>query len=197
MTGLLEYLKGVRYLTTNKKKGIEMKKKSRVLIWLLVSIFLFSVKGTQAQNEDDPIGRPYRGVQAYSNGGNFNTKNFQCTEYVMRFYRIIFHVEIQGRGWGNASGFFSGGAKDENFSAYPNGSIVPPQPDQILCYGGGRNGYGHVAIITEVNIGAGYIKIIDQNRHRSNPYLEIPISVSNDRYYISNQGLGSSYYVQG
>ncbi len=173
-------------------------KKNKVLMGMLIgiSIFLVFIMDIQAQNEGDIIG-VYKGVQAHSNGGNFNTKNFQCTEYVMRFYRIIFHVEIQGRGWGNASGFFSGGAKDENFSAYPNGSIVPPQPDQILCYGGGRNGYGHVAIITKVDIQRRKIEIIDQNRHRSNPYLEIPISVSNDRYYISNQGLGSSYYVQG
>ena len=141
----------------------------------------------------------YKGVEVYSNGLNTGTgngnPNYQCVAFVIRFYKKVYNVQIKGHGWGNASDFFTN--HDGRFIGYRNNGTVPPGVDQILCYGGGKNGYGHVAIITKVDIQRRKIEIIDQNRHRSNPYLEIPISVSNDRYYISNKGLGSSYYVQG
>mgnify|MGYP005625083805 CR=1 FL=1 len=175
-----------------------MKKKELVLL-VLITVCIFSFN-TYAQNAGDPIGYPYNGIQAYSNGLNTGTgygnDSLQCTSYITRFYQRFLGLKNPdpgNYGWGNAGEFFVK-CQEAGFSGFKQNGKIPPLPNEILCYGG--SGYGHVAVITKVDIVGNTIEIIDQNRNRSKPYDRLSISNNNGRYTISNN-LGNNYYIQG
>lgn len=113
----------------------------------------------------------YSGVTVFSNGPNPNDPShyepygpygyqYECVEFVNRFYRQA--LDHQGytcgsgnmRGCGNGKDYF-GNAKALNLQPFANGGAEPPRVNDILAMGGGRpdkNGqtYGHVAIIRDV-----------------------------------------------
>jgi len=114
----------------------------------------------------------YKGVPARSNGmypysscrGNsIYGLQYQCVEYVRRFYHRIMKIETRdgfaGKLWdGNAKDYFKT-ADSKGLNAFKNGGVIAPRPDDIIVFKGGP--YGHVAIITSVS--DGHIEIIQQN----------------------------------
>lgn len=125
----------------------------------------------------------YNGVEvgAYSNGninyvGPYGTYGyqFQCVEYVNRFYvQALGHKNM--RGSGNANQYY-GKASSLSLVAYRNGvSTTAPQMGDIICSNSGT--YGHVAIVRQVL--PDKIYVIHQN------WVNTPGPASNN-YYNQN-----------
>ena len=113
----------------------------------------------------------YRGVPSYSNSGCGSSYcsgcdatccglRWQCVEYVERFYKVALGF-CSMRGSGNAKAIYgnTSHACSKKLYRYANGGTVPPQPDDIIAWGGGT--YGHVAIVRAVH--SDRIVIIHQN----------------------------------
>ncbi|AAM32174.1 VWA domain-containing protein [Methanosarcina mazei] len=129
----------------------------------------------------DPIGS-YKNVTAYSNKGN---GKYQCVEYVKRFYKEAMNVEPDWDGTGNAITYYTN-AEAKGLVSYSNNGSVAPKPDDIIIFSPTDNGYGHVAIITEV--GDKYIKIIEQNWNQENAFASLSLEKNGSKYYISPRG---------
>ncbi len=114
----------------------------------------------------------YKGVPARSNGtypygscqGNsVYGLQYQCVEYVRRFYHRVKGIETRdgmtGKLWaGDAKNYFKT-AEAKGLNAFKNGGSTAPLPDDIIVFKGGP--YGHVAIITSV--ANDHIEVIEQN----------------------------------
>jgi hypothetical protein len=157
-------------------------------VFLFVVIFVIANQKIWTQDcepEGTPIGY-YGGATAHSNGGNFNTAH-QCVFFVQDFFKARFDYNLYF-GVDFASQFFDEGP-NHGFIACPNGGAIAPAPDMILCYNGGLEGAGHVAIITEVTTNS--VTIIDENRSCTNAFATL---TRNGNNLISNM---SNYTIQG
>jgi surface antigen len=130
---------------------------------MIMAVMFVGIIGTSSAATPPPywgnkIGSfTYNGVEvgAYSNGANklysgpYGTYGyqFQCVEYVNRFYvQALGHKNM--RGGGNAKNYYST-ASSKELVAYRNGvSKTPPQMGDIICSNSGT--YGHVAIVRQV-----------------------------------------------
>ena len=152
----------------------------------------------------------YNGVEvgAYSNGninyvGPYGTYGyqFQCVEYVNRFYvQALKHKNM--RGGGNANNYYST-ASSKGLVAYKNGGTVSPKMGDIICSNGGS--YGHVAIVRQVT--SNCIYVIQQNwanipgpasnnfYNQDANYYRLGMTVSGGKYTVS--GFSSTYPVAG
>ncbi len=155
----------------------------------------------------DTVVGSFNGVTAYSNGsveydsGKRNDKNrpdsgikWQCVEFVRRYYSDVYGMNI-GAGE-NASGIYSKAASWK-LASFPNGGTVSPQVGDIICFGGGSSGNGHVAIITGVS--STQITVIQQNVTESSrdAAFPCPMSVVGGKYTVYGTTIGSSYNCQG
>lgn len=157
---------------------------------IMIVIANQAILAQDCKPDGTPIGS-YKGVVAHSSGkkgGGSLTTDHQCVSYVKEFYKQTYGFTFYFGGV-NASDFFKEGP-NHGFTAYINGDLVAPQPDDILCYSGGPNGYGHVAIIMEVSSNS--VKIIDENRSCESAYD----TLTRNGNYLSNN-LGGSYQIQG
>lgn len=99
-------------------------------------------------------------------GYNIGLK-FQCVEFVKRYYYQHYKHKMPNP-FGNAVDFFNKSLKDGDWNAdrgliqYSNPGISQPQVgDLIILDATSLNGYGHVAIISDVDVNS--IEIIQQN----------------------------------
>ena len=113
-----------------------------------------------------------QGVNVYSNGAvggscwsiylnNGAFAKYQCVELINRL--------VTTKGWsgvisGNASAIF-GNASDTNFDKHTNGTGYVPVPGDIVVWGGGYRGYGHIAAVTAV--ANGWVDTVEQNNTAS------------------------------
>ncbi|MDY6835748.1 MAG: CHAP domain-containing protein [Chloroflexota bacterium] len=118
----------------------------------------------------DSLGASYRGIKAFSNGGDTGTVKgaYQSTEYVKRFYRDAMQMDTDE--WPDIAGDYYDSSIDLGLLPCPNSCSIAPLPDDIICIQGPD--YSHVAIVVEV--GRTYVNIIDQNRDRNSNYLTLP-----------------------
>lgn len=128
-------------------------------------------------------------MNVYSNGSDGNMIGvYQCVELVNRL--------ITTRGWspsiwGNANEFY-GNASTTYFNKYGDGSGYQPVPGDIVVWGGGEGGYGHVAVVDAND--DGMLTVAEQNASPSG-YDAYPISSSG---YIAPTGSGAyRHYVEG
>ncbi len=140
----------------------------------------------QSGCDGQQIAPPYKGVVAFSNGpepysscGPYGTYGweFQCVEYARRFYAVALGVNTsKANGWGGHAKDYFGSAAQKGLLSFSNGvSTTPPQPDDILVFGGSStNQYGHVAVVTGVQ--AGNVSVIEQNWSSSTGTASLPIS---------------------
>ena len=150
----------------------------------------------------------FNGVPAYSNGSpdfvsdQYNTDagintgmKWQCVEYVNRYYYIIYSMNIRIPGQ-NANDYFAN-ATTRGLVQYSNGGSNTPQVGDILCFGGGSSGLGHVAIVREV--GSTFVKVIQQNvtEDSRDADFSYDLSISGGSYTVSAANLGASYFCQG
>jgi hypothetical protein len=127
-----------------------------------------------------------QGVDVYSNGSDGNPNGvYQCVELVNRL--------ITTRGWspaihGNANELY-GNASGNYFAKYNNGSGYSPVPGDIVVWGGGEGGWGHVAVVDANS--DGLLTVVEQNASPTGW----------DTYQISTSGdiapTAYGYYVEG
>lgn len=149
----------------------------------------------------------YKGVTAYSNGLDHGTDGtpygpygyqYQCVEYVNRFYVVALghsgYTCGSGnmRGCGHATTYYAN-AEALNLDAFPNGASTPPRADDILVFAG--NTYGHVAIIRQVSPDG--VRIIQQNWYNNGDDNDkfVAMTVTNGTYAVAN--LSDGYHVRG
>lgn len=88
---------------------------------------------------------------------------FQCVEFVNRFYATkLKHKNMTQSG--HADSYFWN-ARDKGLESYLNGGPEPPQKYDILVFDGGpQDGqYGHVGIISKVELAKGEVEMFQQN----------------------------------
>jgi surface antigen len=159
--------------------------------------------GAGAVGESTTYGAPIGevcGVVAYQNGpvvdyssglGPWGLK-YQCTEYSFRFISKAYGLAesydpaTQGR-YGDARFWFdqSNNSVINSLERYPNGSTTPPAPGDILVWNYGT--YGHVAVIKEVDLDAGWVVVVEQNNFQGNSF--VPIERKPDGRHVGSQSL--------
>lgn len=158
----------------------------------------------------------YRGVAALSNGNDrdndcggrgFYGLQYQCVEYIRRFYAVALGV-IEAKAdlptdvgdkspWRlDAKDFFNAtNAAKLGLDRFVNGeSAQPPEPDDILVFGPSvpdHNPYGHVAIVK--SLASASVDVIEQNFSKTG-IKTLPLTRSNGVYTIPDRG---SYPILG
>lgn len=173
------------------------------LVCSLIISFALAAMSAYAQNscgEQLSAASIYKSVPALSNGPYMGTGDscgvygtdglqYQCVEYVRRFYREAKGIDTTTQNWrGDAKAYFST-AQNRGLVSYQNNGQVSPLPDDILVFVGGD--YGHVAIITEVT--QDKVFFIEQNASNSG-VRSLPLTRPMGGYSISTWG---SYNVVG
>ncbi|AUI88791.1 CHAP domain-containing protein [Vibrio azureus] len=140
----------------------------------------------------------FNDVSVYYNGGvnhvlernltddgyNLGLK-YQCVEFVKRYYYKYLNHKMPDT-YGHAKDFFNLDLADgdlnkqRNLIQYENGSLSSPKVSDILVYKSTiTNPYGHVAIVSKVDLSEGYIEVIQQNPG--------PFSQSRERYLLESK----------
>ena len=148
----------------------------------------------------------FNGVAAYSNGRVDSVSNvynsatgintgmeWQCVEYVNRYYYIIYGLDIRIVGQ-NANQYYDN-ASSRKLVSYVNAGKTTPQVGDILCFSGGSA--GHVAIIR--NVGTTTVTVIQQNvrENSDDTNYTYPLSISSGTFTIDGSRLGTGYACQG
>lgn len=151
----------------------------------------------------------YEGVVGYSNGGDhhfsaegnfvgriFTGIKWQCVEYARRWLilrRNLTFSQVDGAAdiW-----YLNSFKTIQNSSKFTiikraNGSEQPPTQNSVLIWKRSRaNPFGHVAIVTEVNVDKRYIRVAEQNLDTNywpgNYSREIPL-IYNQGWYIHDE----------
>lgn len=145
----------------------------------------------------------YQGVPALSNGTDQTTENdcvgenvvgpygdqYQCVEYVRRFYSLAMNVDTTSWQFYNADQYYKA-ATTLGLIALPNGGSNPPAANDIVVFEGGPA--GHAAVATAVSPTA--VNIIEQN-WSYNGTASLVLTSSNSSYVVSRAG--SKYVVLG
>ncbi|HUI07183.1 MAG TPA: Ig-like domain-containing protein [Verrucomicrobiae bacterium] len=168
----------------------------------------------------------FNGVANYSNGsGTYDSGihnyigsvdvglEWQCVEYVQRYYYTQYGLNLRGLSGGLNAWQFFGSASIMQLAAYANGSTTAPQVGDILCFNETGSGLGHVAIIRAVDQANLLVHVIQQNVKNGdsspNGYgtdvdWTFKYSVSGGTYTVdvtlANVGgsrLGPDFYCQG
>jgi CHAP domain len=204
---------------------------------MIMTVMFVAIVGTSSADQRSGITQPnywgnkigsfeYNGVtvDAFSNGNSIKGPlydshsysayglQYQCTEYVNRFYAQALGKDLYSVYKGNANGYFSR-ASQFRLVAYKNGGTTPPQMGDIICSNGvsGVN-VGHVAIVRQVidnPTGVKSIRVIHQNWANVpskdkygawiyNPdanYKELTMKKINGKYTVNS--FGSGYPVTG
>jgi len=133
----------------------------------------------------------YFSNEKYEYKGYITGYKWQCVEYVVRFYKHVYGLEIRG---GDAYEWFDL-ASEKELKRFPNGDRYAPQAGDILCSESGR--WGHVGIIREV--GPDYVVVIQQNWSNAHDdgYKRAPMTVHNGVYTIHPFPKSPHYKWQG
>jgi surface antigen len=153
---------------------------------MILTVMLVAIVGTSSADSRSGIIQPnywdnkigsfeYNGatVDAFSNGNQgaeYDSHSYsayglqyQCTEYVNRFYAQALGKDLYSVYKGNAKGYYDK-ASQFGLVAYQNTvSTTPPQMGDIICSNYGT--YGHVAIVRQVLPDS--IRVIHQNWQNS------------------------------
>src|SRR5947207_2061459 len=166
----------------------------------------------------------YKGVPALSNDSDQTTtmncdplnslyffgsygEQFQCVEYVRRFYSQALNVDSTSWHGFNAVEYldYEHETSPTGLSVFLNGGIVPPSPDDIIVFkspAGSHSSAGHVAVTTETNCdtnclngtASGLVHVIEQNWSRLG-VAPLKLSVLNGHFTVTRPG--SAYTVLG
>ena len=112
-------------------------------------------------------------LNVYSNGNisylNFNEQSpygleFQCVELAQRWAAIRFGEEPLWPVMYAYQMWAAGPKLPVPFNQLPNGGATAPQFGDLLIFGGtSQDPAGHVAIVSYVNLAAGYLDLVEQN----------------------------------
>gem|GEM_PF-658645 len=124
------------------------------------------VKVFSNANTGKPSPQPYHFEPRPATGVNVKTGlEWECVEFVNRYYLLKFDLDLLSKASRNASGYFPDAATF-GLQAFGNGGSEAPKPGDILCFGGGPvvgldDNLGHVAIVREV--GLNMVTVVQQN----------------------------------
>lgn len=143
----------------------------------------------------EPSPECFFGIEAPRTMGTYGYQ-YQCVEYVVRFYASA--LRYPGlRGSGDAIQYWNGPHTDaaRRLERYANGGTVPPQPDDMIIFEGGR--YGHIAVVRAVT--ADSVHIIQQNwfHNRGDGDHRLAMTVSGGRYTVAPLATNGRYRVLG
>ena len=181
-----------------------MKKKIVILVIVFAILVFGSYKvitniNINPKYEIGEVLDSFNGVSVYYNGGvnhvlernlakdgyNLGLK-YQCVEFVKRYYYQHLNHKMPDT-YGHAKDFFNLNLADgdlnkkRNLIQYMNGGEESPKLGDILVYKATiTNPYGHVAIVSEINLAKNEIEVIQQNPG--------PFSKSREIYLIENKG---------
>jgi len=116
-----------------------------------------------------------------------------CVAFCKSYYSTVYGMNLNGMG--NACDW-PGNASSNGLTFYSNGT-TEPQVGDIVCWSGGTGtyaGYGHIAIIFEVN--SSWIKIAQQGRGNMAP-IGYQLSRSGTNGMTLVNSIGSSYTLTG
>lgn len=125
------------------------------------------------------------GVNVYSDGGDGADGYYQCVELINRLVTTLHWSPVI---YGNANRIYYN-ASTTYFNKYGNGSGYRPVIGDIVVWGGGYGGYGHVAVVDAIS--GSLLTVVEQNASPSG-YNTYVISSSG---YIAPTAYG--YYVEG
>jgi hypothetical protein len=125
------------------------------------------------------------GVNVYSDGADGGDGYYQCVELVNRLITTLGWSPII---WGNANQLY-GDASTAYFNKYPNGSGYQPVVGDIVVWGGGEGGYGHVSVVDATS--GSILTVVEQN---ASPSGYDSYSISGSGYIAPRSG---GYYVEG
>lgn len=128
------------------------------------------------------LGASPDGVPAYSNcnagcvsrqehvaDGVFLGVKWQCVEFARRWLMVnrgvaFGEVDAAADVWTEVTALrrLTDGAPVP-VTAHPNGAATPPAPGDLLVYGRGHLGTGHLAVVTEVDLAGGQVAVAEQN----------------------------------
>ncbi|MBF0548600.1 MAG: CHAP domain-containing protein [Candidatus Riflebacteria bacterium] len=167
--------------------------------------FSFLVIGKEKKPYGTPLGN-FNNVEVYSNnqapasqdvnlsGGVETGLKWECPEFVNRYYKVIYNTNLRSKSKANASSYYTL-ADTFGLSHYKNGESEIPKIGDILCFGGGKGGRGHVAIVREVSPQASAIYVTQQNvrQNEGDLYFNLPLISSGGKYTVDciSQGGGS------
>ena len=150
----------------------------------------------------------YQGVEGYSNrkpynsgsnyaNGHYTGYKYQCVEYARRWMILSKNMTFESIDcayhiWELDHVIDLQNQKLSPLIGIPNGSAVPPVSDTLLIYSRGHGvPWGHVAVITEVNIRQGYVRIAEQNdedRYWPGNYArQIRLEKEGENYWIRDK----------
>lgn len=105
---------------------------------------------------------------AVANGSGQYGYEHQCTEYAYRFlceaYGLCTEYDRAAQGYyGDARMWYTNTTNTvlAGLSRYDNGGLVPPAPGDVLAKGGSE--WGHVAVVSTVDLEAGVVSLVEQN----------------------------------
>ncbi|VAW82835.1 Trypanothione synthetase domain protein [hydrothermal vent metagenome] len=151
----------------------------------------------------------FQGVSVFYNGGintvvgrnrtadgyNLGLK-YQCVEFVKRYYFKRYSHKMPNS-YGHAKDFFNSKLKDGQFNKvrgliqFKNPSSRAPKVGDLLVYGPTVfNAYGHVSIVSKVNLSDDSIEIIQQNSGQFGSTREIfKLQQQSKRWKIMHKGV--------
>lgn len=153
------------------------------------------------------LGRSDSGIVAYSNcsnacvvikphfqSGTFTGIEWQCVEYARRWllseYGVVYgSVDFASDIWEQVQEYRR--VADDSRIAVDsrlNGHTEPPARGDLLIYGKALYGTGHVAVVTQVDLVQGVVRVAEQN-YRNTPWptnhaREIPLHRHGDGYWL-------------
>ena len=136
------------------------------------------------------LGVSKRGVEAYSNCNSecvifspnkwrdtYTGIKWQCVEYARRWLlvnkgAVYGDVDIAADIWDKVDHLTDVETqKSLPLQSHLNGSMQAPRVGDLLVYAKAFNQTGHVAVVTEVDLEAGHLKVAEQN-YRNEPWAE-------------------------
>lgn len=102
----------------------------------------------------------------YAQDGYYYGQKWQCVEYVKRYYYDHYHHAMPNV-WGHARDFYNAEIPsgqlnpDRGLLQFANDGKTAPQVGDLVVWH--DQGYGHVAIVSEVNTAEQFINVVQQN----------------------------------
>jgi hypothetical protein len=155
----------------------------------------------------DELGKATEDIAAYSNcnsncftsqankvDGNFTGIKWQCVEFARRWLLknkgfTFASVDTAADIWPKIASVTRVADKHEfPLQSHVNGSNAPPQGGDLLVYANAYLNTGHVAVITEVDLRSGAIRVAEQNLRNEkwpdNYSRAIPLVVHEGNYWL-------------
>ena len=158
----------------------------------------------------------YRGLPLRSAGDRTGRGShaYQCVSWGKTFAQSQYGVNLDYTGHAyayaeqsslNRSFRANNAGNPGQYTAYSNGGTVIPQENDLIAWSGGREGVGHVGVVSEVvfdtNSGTGYVYTVEQNAARNQAIFSQPLyRIYNGRgqaVYIVQNRLGNDYSLEG